>query len=581
MSPQRHHHKPSQRESVDSTTKDSPVRPYNKENYNILINTNESPSNVSKGMPTSDYDRFPLFMSTTSEPAAAPEPVVAEPFSAGPDEYQQSAKNSRESDNFTKYLGSKNSRLSDATIIHHPIDWNTTSHTQSGYDDYNDNHTPTDAYNQSSYYYDEGHLPVTKEEDTSQIATPVPEDYNSTTPTIETPSAFTKSMHTPVANPATRTPVAAATPMFPHTPTQSLNEYSHIKIKSEPTEEQPWTPPVNSPYTSSPVRNPTNGMYANHGFPSTPKIKTEPVDDSYNAYANVKIKQEPVDDIYNTPRQHSSNYRYQNTPVIKTEPNLETPIFRVLGSGSNTPAFPHQPHFDSPEKEPVSGMKLIDKLQPSISEELTEENQKSEPDEAAESQEVYNEEREQPQDTKVVPKAENTQQTIFGDPLQAQFQEPRQHVSKFHEPNPDSSLDSEEFQTAQSSLESEAHISDSYAQHEEEDEEEQEEPEDALPPTIFAPGTKLRARPSMTFRDLHNDDQEEQDGEENEDEDDDSLQSAIEEENNIRVQSIELPKLELDLFDLNLEGDSILSDINKEFDKALDTKKVRYKALSL
>ncbi|KAF5094989.1 hypothetical protein D0Z00_003318 [Geotrichum galactomycetum] len=558
MSPHRHQRKSSQRESIGSTTKDSPVRPFNKENYSIPINTNESPSNVSKAMPTSDYDRFPLFMSTASEPTAGPEPVVSEPFSAGPDEYQQSTKNSRESDNFTKYLGSKNSRLSDATIIHHPIDWNTTSHTQSGYDDYNDNYPPADTYSQSGYYYDDGHLPVTEEEDTSQIATPVPEDYDSTTPTIDNSLAFTKSVHIPVSNSATRTPVATATPTFPQTPAQSSTEYSHIKIKSEPTEEQPWTPPVNSPYSNSPVRNPANGMYANQGFPSTPKIKTEPVDDSYNAYANVQIKQEPVDDIYSTPRQNSSNYHYQNTPVIKTEPGLETPIFRVLGSGNNTPAFPHHPHFDSPEKEPVSGMKLIDKLQPSISEEPTEENQTSERGEAAESQEVHNEEQARLQETNAVPKAENTQQTISGDSLQAQFQESRQPVSEFQQPNLNIPVESEESQTAQPSLESEAPISDSYGQNEEEDEEEEDEeqkqPKNALPPTIFAPGTKLRARPSMTFRDLNHDDQEEEDEEENEDENEDDIDSPIEEENNISVQSVELPKLELDLFDLNLEA---------------------------
>ena len=182
MSPQRHQSKSSQRESIGSSTKGSPVRPFNKENHSIPINTNESPSDFSKAMPTGDYDRFPLFMSTTSEPPAAPEHMVSDSFSADTDEYQHLNKNSRESDNFTKYLGgSKNSRLSDATIIHHPIDWSTTSHTQSGYDDYNDSYPPADAYNQNSHYYDDGHLPVTKEEDTSQIDTPVPEDYNSTT----------------------------------------------------------------------------------------------------------------------------------------------------------------------------------------------------------------------------------------------------------------------------------------------------------------------------------------------------------------------------------------------------------------
>lgn len=595
MSPQRHQSKSSQRESIGSSTKGSPVRPFNKENHSIPINTNESPSDFSKAMPTGDYDRFPLFMSTTSEPPAAPEHIVSDSFSADTDEYQHLNKNSRESDNFTKYLGgSKNSRLSDATIIHHPIDWSTTSHTQSGYDDYDDSYPPADAYNQNSHYYDDGHLPVTKEEDTSQIDTPVPEDYNSTTPTIENPEGFSNSVNTPVANSATRTPVATATPTFPQIPSQSSNDYSHIKIKPEPSEEQPWTPPVNAPYTNSPVRNPINEMYANHVLPSTPKIKTEPVDDSYNAYANIKIKQEPVDDIYNTPRQHSSNYNYQNTPVIKTEPGLETPIFRVLGSGNNTPAFPHQPHFDSPEKEPVSGIKLIDKLQPSISEEPTEENQTFVRGEAAESQEVHNKEHELIQEPKAISEAENSQQAYSGDVLQAQFQEPRQSVSEVEDTNPESALDSEEPQKAQLSLESEAPISDSYGQHEEEEEEEEEEDEEedeeqeqsedalpVLPPTIFAPGTKLRARPSLTFRDLNHDHPDEQDKEESEDEGDDDFQSPIEEEHTISAQPVELPKLELDLFDLNLGGNSIMSDINKEFDKALDAKKVIYETPSL
>ena len=105
MSPQRHQSKSSQRESIGSSTKGSPVRPFNKENHSIPINTNESPSDFSKAMPTGDYDRFPLFMSTTSEPPAAPEHMVSDSFSADTDEYQHLNKNSRESDNFTKYLG--------------------------------------------------------------------------------------------------------------------------------------------------------------------------------------------------------------------------------------------------------------------------------------------------------------------------------------------------------------------------------------------------------------------------------------------------------------------------------------------
>ena len=85
----------------------------------------------------------------------------------------------------------------------------------------------------------------------------------------------------------------------------------------------------------------------------------------------------------------------------------------------------------------------------------------------------------------------------------------------------------------------------------------------------------------MTFRDLNHDHPDEQDEEESEEEGDDDFQSPIEEEHTISAQPVELPKLELDLFDLNLGGNSIMSDINKEFDKALDAKKVIYETPSL
>lgn len=611
MGPQRHQRKPSQRESVGNSTSDSLVPPFNKENHESPTNTGEVSSKTPKSIPTSDYDRFPLFMNTASGTV----PVAPEPFAAVSEESQRATKNSRESDNFTKYLGSRNSRLSDATIIHHPIDWSTTSHTQSGsqnYEDYNDNYYQNDLYNHNAYCNDNGHLPLTNEEDTSQIATPVPENYDYTTPTINNSSEFTNSVHTPIAKPDMRTPIAKESLTFPQAPAQSPRDYSHIKIKPEPTEEVPWTPHANISYTTTTVSTTSNGIYAKEDCPPTPKIKTEPVDDSYSSYVNVKIKKEPVDEIFHTPRQGSNQYHYQNGPVIKTEPGLETPIFRVLGSGNNTPAFPHHSQFDydSPEKEPVYGTRLIDKLQPSISEEPDEHYKTPERAEAIVSLKLQNEKTEQFQKFDAEPDKEQPQNIITGNTLQAQFQEPCISVPRPQHEILNNPRENKQPNKLHPTLASEAPIIDSKVHedkeknqeheeaeegdddNEEEDDDEEEDDEDdddnddecdeeeegkeqfenVLPPTIFAPGTKLRARPSMNFKDFMLKNKEEQDEEKGKTHDE--IQSPFEEKNDTSGHLVDVPKLELDLFDLTLGGDSILDDMTKEFDKALNTEKV-------